>query len=148
VHHVAGRIAWQDARGASRSRTSVTAQRPYQALGEIELSARCWPKPTATCCSTSTTRQRDQPRLRRARSSTRCQRRASPACTRGHYDEADDLKVDTHGAAVKQDVWQLLAEAYRLHGVRPTLLERDFNFPPLQELLREVQRIQTCRRLA
>lgn len=60
----------------------------------------------------------------------------------GHYDEADDLKVDTHGAPVKETVWDLLAEAYRLHGVRPTLLERDFNFPPLHTLLAEVQRIR------
>lgn len=60
----------------------------------------------------------------------------------GHYDEAPDLKVDTHGAAVKPDVWQLLAEAYRVHGIRPTLLERDFNFPPLAELLREVDAIR------
>ena len=55
---------------------------------------------------------------------------------------APDLKVDTHGAAVKPDVWQLLAEAYRVHGIRPTLLERDFNFPPLAELLREVDAIR------
>ena len=61
----------------------------------------------------------------------------------GHYDEADDLKVDTHGADVKDAVWALLAEAYRLHGVRPTLLERDFNFPPMPVLLGEVQRIRT-----
>jgi uncharacterized protein (UPF0276 family) len=27
-------------------------------------------------------------------------------------------------------VWQLLAAAYRHVGVVPTLLERDFNFPP------------------
>jgi uncharacterized protein (UPF0276 family) len=60
----------------------------------------------------------------------------------GHYDEADDLKVDTHGAAVKDDVWALLAHAYRQHGVRPTLLERDFNFPPMPVLLAEVQRIR------
>lgn len=60
----------------------------------------------------------------------------------GHYDEADDLKVDTHGAAVKDDVWDLLAHAYRAHGVRPTLLERDFNFPPLPTLQAEVQRIR------
>ncbi|TWI04888.1 hypothetical protein IP90_01029 [Luteimonas cucumeris] len=60
----------------------------------------------------------------------------------GHYDEAEDLKVDTHGAAVKDDVWQLLAEAYRMHGVRPTLLERDFNFPPLSVLLAEIERIR------
>lgn len=60
----------------------------------------------------------------------------------GHYDEADDLKIDTHGTAVKDAVWALLAEAYRLHGVRPTLLERDFNFPPMDELLREVMAIR------
>ena len=60
----------------------------------------------------------------------------------GHYDEADDLKIDTHGATVKDAVWDLLAQAYRLHGLRPTLLERDFNFPPLPALLAEVQRIR------
>ncbi len=60
----------------------------------------------------------------------------------GHYDEVEDLKVDTHGAPVKNDVWALLGEAYRVHGVRPTLLERDFNFPPLETLLAEVARIR------
>ena len=60
----------------------------------------------------------------------------------GHYDEDEDLKVDTHGTDVKDDVWNLLALAYRLHGVRPTLLERDFNIPPLAELQRELQRIR------
>jgi uncharacterized protein (UPF0276 family) len=60
----------------------------------------------------------------------------------GHYDEADDLKVDTHGAPVKDDVWALLDHAYALHGVRPTLLERDFNFPGLPVLLAEVDRIR------
>ncbi|QNP40776.1 HvfB family MNIO-type RiPP peptide maturase [Lysobacter solisilvae (ex Woo and Kim 2020)] len=60
----------------------------------------------------------------------------------GHYDEDIDLKVDTHGAPVKPDVWALLASAYRRFGVRPTLLERDFNFPPLKELLEETGRIR------
>lgn len=60
----------------------------------------------------------------------------------GHYDEADDLKVDTHGAAVKDEVWALLGEAYRRFGVRPTLLERDFNFPPFAALLAEVGTIR------
>ncbi|MEJ1095891.1 MULTISPECIES: DUF692 domain-containing protein [unclassified Pseudoxanthomonas] len=61
----------------------------------------------------------------------------------GHYDEADDLKIDTHGAPVKSDVWSLLEHAYHLHGVHPTLLERDFNFPPMSELLGEIERIRT-----
>ena len=62
----------------------------------------------------------------------------------GHYDEAEDLKVDTHGAAVKADVWALLDAAYARFGVRPTLLERDFHFPPFAELLDEVQVIRDC----
>ncbi|WP_346839055.1 DUF692 domain-containing protein [Microbulbifer sp. SAOS-129_SWC] len=60
----------------------------------------------------------------------------------GHYDEAPDLKVDTHGAAVIAPVWQLLQQAYALHGPIPTLLERDFNIPPLPELLGEVAQIR------
>ena len=60
----------------------------------------------------------------------------------GHYDEADDLKVDTHGADVVDQVWQLLDEAYRLVGPLPTLLERDFNLPPLELLLQEVQQVR------
>ncbi|MCY7355703.1 MAG: DUF692 domain-containing protein [Lysobacter sp.] len=66
----------------------------------------------------------------------------------GHFDEAEDLKIDTHGADVKQDVWALLSAAYRLHGVRPTLLERDFNFPPLPVLLGEVQQIRALQQTA
>ena len=60
----------------------------------------------------------------------------------GHYDEADDLKIDTHGAAVKDDVWALLDVAYARHGVKPTLLERDFNYPPWEELAHELGRIR------
>lgn len=60
----------------------------------------------------------------------------------GHFDEADDLKVDTHGADVIDPVWQLLAQAYELTGPLPTLLERDFNLPPLSELLAEVEKIR------
>ena len=57
----------------------------------------------------------------------------------GHYVEAEDLRVDTHGAAVSDPVWQLLARTYERLGPLPTLLERDFNFPPLDELLGEVR---------
>lgn len=56
----------------------------------------------------------------------------------GHYDEADDLRVDTHGSDVIDPVWDLLAKAYKHFGVFPTLLERDFNIPPLHELFNEV----------
>ena len=59
----------------------------------------------------------------------------------GHYDEAEDLKVDTHGAPVTTTVWELLETTYAHFGVIPTLLERDFNIPPLPELLGEVDTI-------
>jgi len=56
----------------------------------------------------------------------------------GHYREAEDLIVDTHGADVIDPVWQLLDKTYQHFGVIPTLLERDFNLPPLADLLQEV----------
>lgn len=59
----------------------------------------------------------------------------------GHYQEAPDLRVDTHGEDVLPEVWQLLDRAYQDYGVFPTLLERDFNIPPLPELLTEVDQI-------
>ena len=64
----------------------------------------------------------------------------------GHYDEAEDLKVDTHGTGVIDPVWSLLREAYDRLGPVPTLLERDFNFPPLPDLLGEVGRISILQR--
>jgi len=60
----------------------------------------------------------------------------------GHYVEAEDLRIDTHGSAVDEQAWQLLADAYAHFGAVPTLLERDFNFPPIQDLLLEVSRIR------
>lgn len=60
----------------------------------------------------------------------------------GHYVEAPDLLVDTHGAPIVDPVWNLLDLAYRTFGVFPTLLERDFAIPPLPELLREVDAIR------
>lgn len=59
----------------------------------------------------------------------------------GHYVEAEDLRIDTHGADVIGPVWDLLDIAYGHCGVFPTLLERDFHIPPLASLLQEVDRI-------
>jgi uncharacterized protein (UPF0276 family) len=56
----------------------------------------------------------------------------------GHHDEADDLKIDTHGAPVSDPVWSLLDAAYAHCGPKPTLLERDFDLPPLDVLLGEL----------
>lgn len=60
----------------------------------------------------------------------------------GHYDEAEDLIVDTHGAPVIDPVWSLLQKTYDRFGLIPTLLERDFNIPPMAELLEEVEQVR------
>ena len=60
----------------------------------------------------------------------------------GHSYEDEDLRIDTHGTPVDTQAWALLQEAYALFGPVPTLLERDFNFPPMDELLDEVRRIK------
>jgi hypothetical protein len=64
----------------------------------------------------------------------------------GHYYEAEDFIIDSHGADVIDPVWELLDYTYQTIGVRPTLLERDFNIPPLAELVKEVERIDTLQR--
>lgn len=69
----------------------------------------------------------------------------------GHYVEPDGMIVDTHGAEVIDPVWALLAQAYNAieaerpvlqpHQI-PTCLERDFNIPPLANLLQELNHIR------
>lgn len=60
----------------------------------------------------------------------------------GHHVEPDGLLVDTHGADVIDPVWALLQAAYDRCGPVATCLERDFNIPPLAELMPEVMRIR------
>jgi uncharacterized protein (UPF0276 family) len=66
----------------------------------------------------------------------------------GHFAEAEDLLVDTHGADVIDPVWRLLDSAYQHFGVFPTLLERDFNLPPVNQLLAEVNTIKERQKIA
>ena len=66
----------------------------------------------------------------------------------GHFNEAEDLLIDTHGADVIDPVWRLLDSAYQHFGIFPTLLERDFNLPPINELLGEVNTIKTRQKVA
>lgn len=66
----------------------------------------------------------------------------------GHYVEAEDLRIDTHGAPVDAQSWTLLADAYERFGALPTLLERDFNFPPLAELCEELTYIRSLQQVA
>ncbi len=64
----------------------------------------------------------------------------------GHYQESPNLLIDTHARDVADPVWDLLAEAYQLFGVFPTLLERDSNIPPLPTLMHEIDKIAAYQR--
>ena len=73
----------------------------------------------------------------------------------GHHVEDDGLIIDTHGMPVIDPVWQLLEFTYdRLVDAGldpvaiPSCLERDFNFPPLAELVDEVGTIDRMQREA
>lgn len=65
----------------------------------------------------------------------------------GHYVEDDGLIIDTHGADVIDPVWQLLEQTYAMARfdvlTTPICLERDFNIPPLGDLLGELKTIRT-----
>ena len=50
--------------------------------------------------------------------------------------------VDTHGAAVSEDVWALYGYALERIGPRPTLVERDNDIPALDVLLAESSRAE------
>ena len=65
----------------------------------------------------------------------------------GHYKKTEELRIDTHGCDVSDKVWQLLESAYRQFGVRPTVLERDNDFPPFDQLLAEVAKIRQLQEL-
>jgi uncharacterized protein len=60
----------------------------------------------------------------------------------GHYQETPTLLVDTHGANVIDLVWDLLDATYARLGPVPTLLERDFNLPPLPKIFEELSGIR------
>ena len=147
VHHVAGRIAQvQDALGRRIAVENVSYYAaPFQALAESDFINAVLAEAD---CDLLLDVNNVYVKAINHRYDARAFIEAMPGARiasihiAGHYDEAEDLKVDTHGSAVKDDVWDLLAYAYRKHGLRPTLLERDFNFPPFEELLGEVARIR------
>jgi uncharacterized protein (UPF0276 family) len=60
----------------------------------------------------------------------------------GHEDDGEVL-IDTHGAPVCDAVWDLYARALRRFGRVPTLIERDQNIPPLDDLIAEAHRADT-----
>jgi hypothetical protein len=60
----------------------------------------------------------------------------------GHERRAGGLVIDTHGEPVCDPVYDLLEWTLERTGPVPVLLERDNAVPPLEELLREVDRLQ------
>jgi len=50
----------------------------------------------------------------------------------------DALLIDNHGAPIAQPVWDLYQRLIRRVGPKPTLIERDANIPPFEELMVEV----------
>ena len=60
----------------------------------------------------------------------------------GHLRTETGLLIDTHGERVADPVWELLTYAYQVHGVFPTLLERDENIPDLDAVLEEVRLVR------
>ena len=60
----------------------------------------------------------------------------------GHEQISENLLIDTHGAEICDSVWELLQYTYQICGVKPTLLERDFNIPPWQQLQYELATIK------
>ncbi len=54
---------------------------------------------------------------------------------------SDELLIDSHGAPVRPDVYELLSWVVERIGPVPVLLERDNNIPPFDELLQEVRRV-------
>ena len=59
----------------------------------------------------------------------------------GHEKVADDLIIDTHGEAIIDPVYELLKWVYPKLNNSPVLLERDFNFPEINELKRELTQL-------
>jgi hypothetical protein len=55
----------------------------------------------------------------------------------GHENHGDYL-IDTHDHPVPDPVWELYAAAVRRFGNVSTMIERDANIPPLEELCEEL----------
>lgn len=63
----------------------------------------------------------------------------------GHErSEEDDILLDTHGAGMVDPVLALLSWVIERTGRLPVILERDNNVPPMDELLRELDRARAA----
>jgi len=60
------------------------------------------------------------------------------------FEKTEWGAVDTHGAPVSEEVWQLLAKLLQRHGTMPSMLERDNDLPKLAVLLQEYEQLSHC----
>ncbi|RXJ58005.1 DUF692 domain-containing protein [Candidatus Marinarcus aquaticus] len=61
----------------------------------------------------------------------------------GHYDDKESgFLVDTHGKAVKDEVWDLLEHTLKKRKV-PTMIERDNHIPSLKAMKREYEKLSS-----
>jgi uncharacterized protein (UPF0276 family) len=58
------------------------------------------------------------------------------------YSQRDEVWHDNHGAAIQDDLFQLISEVARTTSVDAVIVERDTNFPPTEELRRELSRLE------
>ena len=58
----------------------------------------------------------------------------------GHTtNESGRILIDTHDQPIRDEVWALFEQAAKLLGPVSTMIERDDNIPPLDELMKELQ---------
>ena len=62
------------------------------------------------------------------------------------HSHGERLLIDTHDQPVVDPVWRLYEEAVRRFGRVSTMIERDANIPPLQELLAELEHARASAR--
>jgi uncharacterized protein (UPF0276 family) len=66
----------------------------------------------------------------------------------GHFHEEPDFIIDTHSEPVRDEVFDLLDWTLQRTGRVPVLLERDDDFPPFEDLIAEVKRLDAIWRKA
>ena len=58
------------------------------------------------------------------------------------YSQRHGVWHDNHGAAIQDDLFKLISEVARITSVSAIIVERDMNFPPTDELRRELTRLE------
>jgi uncharacterized protein (UPF0276 family) len=64
----------------------------------------------------------------------------------GHFERSDGTFMDTHGAPVKNEVWELYRHVIERAGLIPTMIERDQNIPAWSEMEAEIALLSDIRK--